>query len=95
MTGEELVNPVQTKQMSFQGRALFFDLRTKQTFSVTPQQYEEAQRNFDQWNGHHFTGYVGHESGDPYPSVVAWRSLNAEDMGEPFYPKCLGTLLDY
>lgn len=50
MTGEELVNPVQTKQAFFQGRALFFDLYTKQTFSVTPQQYEKAQRDFDWWN---------------------------------------------
>ena len=47
------------------------------------------------WNGRNFIGYTGHQSGDPYPSVVAWRSLNAEDMGNPFYPKCLGTLLDY
>lgn len=50
MTGEELVNPVQTKQMSFSGRALFFDLYTKQTFSVTPQQYAKAQRDFKYWN---------------------------------------------
>lgn len=46
------------------------------------------------WNGRHFTGYECHQSGDPYPSVVAWRLLNEEDMGDPFYPKCLGVLLD-
>lgn len=50
MTGEELVNPIQTKQMHFQGRALFFDMRTRQTFSVTPQQYIEAQREFERCN---------------------------------------------
>ena len=47
------------------------------------------------WNGHHFTGYVGHQSGDPFPSVVAWRPLDKEDMGEEYYPKCLGEFLDY
>lgn len=50
MVGEELVNPVQTRQMSFSGRALFFDLDTEQTFSVTPQQYEKAQRDFEYRN---------------------------------------------
>ena len=50
MTGEELVNPVQTNQLSFSGRVLFFDLYTKQTFSVTPQQYAKAQRDFEYWN---------------------------------------------
>ena len=45
------------------------------------------------WNGCHFIGYTGHQSGDPFLSVVAWRSLE-EDMGEAYYPKCLGTLLD-
>ena len=47
------------------------------------------------WNGHHFTGYREHVSGDPFPSVVAWRPLNKEDMGEEYYPKCLGAFLDY
>lgn len=53
--------------------------------------------NEGRWNGHHFTGYCEHQSGDPYPSVVAWRPLplNEVDLGEAFYPKCLGTFLDY
>lgn len=50
MTDEELVNPAQVKQMSFNGRALFFDLHTKQTFSVMPQRYAKAQRDFERWN---------------------------------------------
>lgn len=50
MTGEELVNPIQTKQMFFSGRVLFFDLATKRTFAVTPQQYAKAQRDFEWWN---------------------------------------------
>ena len=50
MTGEELVNPVQTRQMPFSRRALFFDLHTKQAFSVTLQQYAKAQRDFEYWN---------------------------------------------
>ncbi len=50
MTGEELVNPVQTRQTPFSGRALFFDLHTRQTFSVTPQQYADAQRDFEYCN---------------------------------------------
>ena len=32
-----------------QGRALFFDTDTKQTFSVTPQQYEKAARDYYWW----------------------------------------------
>ena len=50
MSGKELVNPVQTNHMSFSGRALFFDLNTRQTFSVTPQQYEKALRDFEWWH---------------------------------------------
>jgi len=37
-------------QIPFQGRALFFDLTTKKTFSVTEQQFEKAKRDFDWWN---------------------------------------------
>lgn len=46
------------------------------------------------WNGCCFTGYKGHESGDPFPRVVAWRLLKEKDLGEEYYPKCLGEFLD-
>lgn len=44
------------------------------------------------WNGAYFRG-GHHNPGDPFPKVVAWRPIE-ENMGAPFYTKCLGECRD-
>ena len=45
------------------------------------------------WHGCYFTADYPHASGDPFLQVVAWRNLE-EDLGLPFYPKCIGVVRD-
>lgn len=46
------------------------------------------------WNGAYFRGEIDHASGDPFPKVVAWRLMEEQNLGAPFYTKCLGECRD-
>ena len=46
------------------------------------------------WNGAYFRGEINHASGDPFPKVVAWRPMEEQNLGAPFYKKCLGECRD-
>ena len=46
------------------------------------------------WNGAYFRGEINHASGDPFPKVVAWRPMEEQNLGAPFYPRCLGECRD-
>ena len=46
------------------------------------------------WNGAYFRGEIHHASGDPFPQVVAWRPMEEQNLGAPFYTKCLGECRD-
>jgi len=46
------------------------------------------------WNGAYFQGEINHASGDPFPKVVAWRPMEEQNLGAPFYTKCLGECRD-
>lgn len=46
------------------------------------------------WNGAYFRGEIDHASGDPFPQVVAWRPMEEQNLGAPFYTKCLGECRD-
>ena len=45
------------------------------------------------WYGNHFVSEdYHHPSGDPFYQVVAWKE---KELGEPYYPKCIGELRNY
>lgn len=46
------------------------------------------------WNGAYFRGEIEHDSGDPFPKVVAWRPMEEPNLGAPFYTKCIGECRD-
>jgi hypothetical protein len=45
------------------------------------------------WYDNHFVSEdYHHSSGDPFYQVVAWKE---KELGESYYPKCIGELRNY